>query len=233
VVKLCLILGSDSINEAIDKDNNEYNEFTITGWEKETERDSIREDKKNGELCQEHYSISHGNLYYYNTETNEVSWDLPKGCKIAYLKKPYYITVSQILLKHKNSILPFSPTGEAITRTEDEAMNMAVERREIIMSMSSFKDMEQMVSDYEYVANRNFLGDIKRGRLAHMVEEVAFLLQEETISYPIASSEGIHIIMRHKDGYRYDRSVSSKPCLNYRLRSKRQKECNSGTGCHC
>jgi uncharacterized membrane-anchored protein YhcB (DUF1043 family) len=152
------------------------------------------------ERCVEHYSIEKRRLFYYITKTNQISWDLPQNCKIQHLPKPYYITASQLLIKHKglNSF-----NGEPIPIELQNAIALCHDYRQSIVSNTrTFKEVVQLLGDDQASSNGGFLGDITRDMLWYSVEHVAFSQAEETISEPIVSSQGVHLIFRHKDGYR-------------------------------
>jgi hypothetical protein len=214
---LSIIPGSDSERPRSIIGNKHVDHHSPTEINKELQEDFILEEqnhKKNDKLCVEKYSISNNSLYYIKFDTTEISWNLPKDCKIKYLEKPYFITASHMLITHQLSLFPSSTSGEFVTRTKEEALIKASEYRDLIVSKSrSFQEIADIVHYSKFPIDVGFLGDIERstlGLLDHIVEVEAFSLAEETISRPIESNLGIHLIMRHKDGYRIEKAVRGK-----------------------
>ncbi|XP_015781042.1 peptidyl-prolyl cis-trans isomerase NIMA-interacting 1 [Tetranychus urticae] len=144
---------------------------------------------------QQRKSRSTGQVYYLNIYTKESQWEKPT-CE-ASTKDDEKIRCSHLLVKHTESRRPSSWREDTITRSKEEAREMAEKYREQIVSGE--KDIEELASKYSDCSSARKKGDLgyfTRGAMQKQFEEASFALQVGEISDLVESDSGIHIIKR-------------------------------------
>ncbi|KAL0211944.1 hypothetical protein RCL1_005570 [Eukaryota sp. TZLM3-RCL] len=137
-------------------------------------------------------SRSTGRPFYFNTQTQESTWDCPPD-----FQAPVQYRASHLLVKHKNSRRPSSWREPVITRTEDEALSILNGYREQIVSgHSSFEGLASKYSDCGSAQNGGDLGNFGPGQMQKAFEDAVKSLAVGEISGPVWTDSGVHIIKR-------------------------------------
>eukprot|EP01029_Cantina_marsupialis_P028679 TRINITY_DN777870_c0_g1_i1.p1 TRINITY_DN777870_c0_g1~~TRINITY_DN777870_c0_g1_i1.p1 ORF type:complete len:150 (+),score=37.25 TRINITY_DN777870_c0_g1_i1:101-550(+) len=138
-------------------------------------------------------SRSHpGHYYFFNTETNESSWEEPSSDVDS-------VQCSHIVIKHRNSRRPASWKCDHITITPEEAKEKVEECRKMIVEGGiSFAELASKESDCSSAKRGGDLGEFTRGQMQKEFEDVAFTLNVGEISGVVSTASGMHIILRTK-----------------------------------
>ncbi|KAH9958957.1 rotamase-domain-containing protein [Russula dissimulans] len=143
--------------------------------------------------------------YFYNTETQESTWETPKGLTEeeirrlpgASLLEPKKVRASHILVKHSGSRRPSSWKEPNITRSKEEAIKiLRGYEAEIGTSTDKFGSLAQTYSDCSSHANNGDLGWFGHGQMQKPFEDATFSLQVGTISSVVETDSGVHLILR-------------------------------------
>ncbi|XP_053201728.1 peptidyl-prolyl cis-trans isomerase NIMA-interacting 1-like [Panonychus citri] len=144
---------------------------------------------------QQRKSRSTGQVYYLNIYTKESQWEKPT-CE-ASTKDDEKIRCSHLLVKHNESRRPSSWREDTITRTKEEAMEIAGKYLQQIESGE--KEMEDLASEFSDCSSARKKGDLgyfTRGAMQKPFEDAAFALSVGELSQLVESASGIHIIKR-------------------------------------
>ncbi len=109
--------------------------------------------------------------------------------------KPDYeaVTARHILIRVKGSPLPAKPGRPELTDAQALAKAQAIRRR--LIAGEDFAKIAQQESDEVTSGNRGGnLGEIRRGKMVPPFEQAAFALKPGSISQPVRSDFGYHII---------------------------------------
>lgn len=105
-----------------------------------------------------------------------------------------------VLVKHENSRRPSSHKSKVITRSEDEAYSTIKRfRRELLEAKDvqrAFEDLAKAESDCGSYKKGGDLGHFVRGKMQKSFEEAAFGLEVGSLSQPVSTQSGLHIILR-------------------------------------
>jgi len=122
---------------------------------------------------------------------------LKKKKKHADLKE---VSCRHLLVKHRDSRRPFSWKSEEITRSREQAIEMAVGFLKKIRASENVEEAFIALSKVESDCNSNKrggnLGKFGRGKMQKPFEDAAFSLGIGELSKPVATLSGIHIIYR-------------------------------------
>ncbi|ODV94864.1 hypothetical protein PACTADRAFT_34618 [Pachysolen tannophilus NRRL Y-2460] len=132
-------------------------------------------------------SKTHNREYYYNSETEESSWEPPYGTDTEKLKqyllsnlhKPEQIKCSHLLIKHRDSRRPKSwKSEEPITRTKEEAIQILKGYQQAIKEgTATLSEIAAKESDDSSHAKNGDLGWFTKGQMQPSFEKAAFALQ--------------------------------------------------------
>merc|ERR1719319_220899 len=110
------------------------------------------------------------------------------------------VACRHILVKHKDSRRPHSWKEENITRTKEEAIEVAEGYLKKLRDAEKIEDTFEALAKTESDCNSNKrggdLGKFGRGKMQKPFEEAAFELKVGELSEPVATLSGIHIIYR-------------------------------------
>ena len=107
------------------------------------------------------------------------------------------VRVAHILVKHANSRRPSSWRSANITRSKEEAIEIAEKlRQDIVSGRKTLGDVAVTESDDNSASKRGDLGFFGRGQMQKAFEDAAFGLSVGDISIVIETASGIHLIER-------------------------------------
>jgi peptidyl-prolyl cis-trans isomerase NIMA-interacting 1 len=139
-------------------------------------------------MWEERISRSFGRIYWYNSKTGESVWECPNDLAIQ---------VKHILVKHKDSRRPYSWKESNITRTKQEAIQKIDEyRAKIIAGESTIEEIAKIYSDCKSARDGGDLGRFGKGKMQREFEEASFSLEVGSLSQPVETESGIHLIYR-------------------------------------
>jgi len=159
-------------------------------------------------------SNSRGIPYFYNTETQQSSWEAPAELtkdQIAALPgADEYLTssggsgapagqvrASHLLVKHSGSRRPSSWKEDKITRSKDEAIKILEGyRAEIGGSTAKFAELAQVHSDCSSHEKGGDLGFFGKKQMQKPFEDATYALKVGEMSDIISTDSGVHIILR-------------------------------------
>ncbi|KAI0785325.1 rotamase-domain-containing protein [Irpex lacteus] len=154
-------------------------------------------------------SNSRGVPYYFNTETNESSWEPPAGLTEDQIKSlpgahilsrgpgEGKVRASHLLVKHRDSRRPSSWREENITRSKEEAIDILKGyQAQIGGSPDKFAELASKYSDCSSARNGGDLGAFGRGQMQKPFEDATYALQPGEMSDIISTDSGVHIILR-------------------------------------
>jgi NIMA-interacting peptidyl-prolyl cis-trans isomerase 1 len=161
-------------------------------------------------------SNSRGVPYFFNTESQQSSWDSPaeltpeqikqlpgaaeyleRGSKASSGGRPTKVRASHLLVKHKGSRRPASWKESNITRSKEEAIKiLRGYQAQINGSAETFAQLATEHSDCSSHANGGDLGWFEPGQMQKPFEDGAYGLQVGQISDVISSDSGVHLILR-------------------------------------
>ncbi|KAI0299916.1 rotamase-domain-containing protein [Russula brevipes] len=150
-------------------------------------------------------SNSRGVPYFYNTETQQSTWDSPEGLTKEQIKalpgasllEPKEVRASHILVKHSGSRRPSSWKEPTVTRSKEEAIAILREyMAEIGTSTETFGQLARKHSDCSSHDQDGDLGQFRRGQMQKPFEDVAFALDVWEISDIVDTQSGVHLILR-------------------------------------
>lgn len=105
-----------------------------------------------------------------------------------------------ILVKHKDSRRPHSWKSDTITRTKDEAIEIAEgflkKLKEADKLEEAFIELAKTESDCNSNRRGGDLGKFGKGKMQKPFEQAAFALSVGELSKPVTTMSGIHIIYR-------------------------------------
>eukprot|EP01026_Neomeris_dumetosa_P031226 TRINITY_DN24786_c1_g1_i1.p1 TRINITY_DN24786_c1_g1~~TRINITY_DN24786_c1_g1_i1.p1 ORF type:complete len:271 (+),score=25.50 TRINITY_DN24786_c1_g1_i1:34-813(+) len=107
------------------------------------------------------------------------------------------VRVQHILVKHKGSRNPTSWLEPEVTRTVEEAEQLALEMRaKLISGEIDFSTLAEESSHCSSHKRGGDLGFFSRGKMQPEFEEAAFSIDIGEISQPVKSASGVHLILR-------------------------------------
>jgi len=110
------------------------------------------------------------------------------------------VTCRHLLVKHKDSRRPFSWKSEEITRSREQAVEMAEGFLKKLRASDNIEEAFIALAKVESDCNSNKrggnLGKFGRGKMQKPFEEAAFSLEIGALSKPVTTMSGIHIIYR-------------------------------------
>ncbi|KAK9364958.1 hypothetical protein V1509DRAFT_634739 [Lipomyces kononenkoae] len=163
-------------------------------------------------------SRSHNIPYYFNTSTQESTWEPPVGTdpdqlkvymatNYSYILQPGTATMgpgqqnkircSHLLIKHSGSRRPSSWKEKYITRSEEEAFSIlsALESR-IRNGETTLAELALTESDCGSARKGGDLGYFGKGEMQKEFEDAAFMLQVGEMSGIVKTGSGLHLIER-------------------------------------
>ncbi|KAH0784961.1 Peptidyl-prolyl cis-trans isomerase pin1 [Histomonas meleagridis] len=135
-----------------------------------------------------------GRCYYYSELYNKSTWNKPNTI-------PEYVYIFQILLKHKDSICPYTKDGEVL-RTKEEALELITEfRNQLVSDIASlplsFMDMANDVSDaVDGDDSGGCMGWVNKKQVPESFAEAVWKLEIGDVSEVIETPLGLHLIYR-------------------------------------
>jgi len=110
------------------------------------------------------------------------------------------VSCRHLLVKHKDSRRPFSWKSDEITRSKDQAVEMAHGFLKKLQASDNVEEAFIALAKVESDCNSNKrggnLGKFGRGKMQKPFEEAAFSLGIGELSKPVTTMSGIHIIYR-------------------------------------
>merc|ERR1712183_361478 len=114
-------------------------------------------------------SRKNGRPYYVNKYTQKSQWERPNSParqRKSSVSKNELIHCLHLLVKHDKVRRPKSVTGEDITRSRDEAMELVKGyRRQIVNGEFQFEDLAKLHSDCSSRKRGGDLGQFGRGKM--------------------------------------------------------------------
>ncbi|TRM61641.1 hypothetical protein BD626DRAFT_501732 [Schizophyllum amplum] len=158
-------------------------------------------------------SKSKGMPYFFETATQQSSWEPPAGLtgeQIEKLPGAHYLTggggsggdpskvrASHLLVKHRDSRRPASWKEPNITRSKEEAINiLRGYQAQIGGSADTFAALAQEHSDCSSHAHGGDLGWFSRGQMQKPFEDATYALEVGNISDIVSTDSGVHLIIR-------------------------------------
>ncbi|KAF9453901.1 peptidyl-prolyl cis/trans isomerase [Macrolepiota fuliginosa MF-IS2] len=163
-------------------------------------------------------SNSKGMIYFYNADTKESIWTIPKGFSeeqvMAFTKADKYkdqlkklldgekgqVRASHLLVKHKDSRRPSSWKEANITRSKEEAIEILrgyqKEINEAPQKNEKFAELASLVSDCSSHSNSGDLGWFGPGQMQKAFEEATYSLEIGSVSDIVTTDSGVHLIFR-------------------------------------
>jgi NIMA-interacting peptidyl-prolyl cis-trans isomerase 1 len=110
------------------------------------------------------------------------------------------VSCRHLLVKHKDSRRPFSWKSEEITRSSDQAVEIAEGFLKKLLASDNveeaFIELAKVESDCNSNKRGGNLGKFGRGKMQKPFEEAAFSLEIGELSKPVITLSGIHLIYR-------------------------------------
>eukprot|EP01064_Diplonema_japonicum_P028229 TRINITY_DN4279_c4_g1_i1.p1 TRINITY_DN4279_c4_g1~~TRINITY_DN4279_c4_g1_i1.p1 ORF type:complete len:295 (+),score=48.95 TRINITY_DN4279_c4_g1_i1:54-887(+) len=112
------------------------------------------------------------------------------------------VHIYHILLKHRESRNPksFRDPVNPVKRSKGDAIERLMELKEVIArNENPFDELKRYAKKYSDCSSAKAGGDIghiSKGKMLKEVEEAAFRLKQGTISNPVCSDSGVHILYR-------------------------------------
>lgn len=110
-----------------------------------------------------------------------------------------------LLVKHKDSRRPSSWKEDKITRTKEEAIEIITKYKSEIEEKAGkndvipvFEEYSKEHSDCNSHKRGGDLGSFGRGKMQKPFEDAAFSLPLNTISDPVETASGVHLILRYQ-----------------------------------
>lgn len=151
-------------------------------------------------------SNSRGVPYFFNTETQQSTWEPPAGLTpeqvqslpgAHLLSSPSKVRASHLLVKHRDSRRPSSWKEANITRTKEEAIEiLRGYQKEINGSPEKFAELARVHSDCSSAKNGGDLGPFGRGQMQKPFEDATFALKVGEMSDIVSTDSGVHLILR-------------------------------------
>ncbi len=148
-------------------------------------------------MWEKRMSTSRNIPYYYNRETGETQWEEPASSGDDSTRAYH------LLVKHCQSRRPTSwkcAAGETIRRSPEEALALICAYREQIVAsrdpFGAFQEVAARESDCSSARRGGDLGVFARGQMQPAFEEAAFGLPYDTVSAPVHTDSGVHLIWR-------------------------------------
>ncbi|KAI0348179.1 rotamase-domain-containing protein [Trametopsis cervina] len=154
-------------------------------------------------------SSSRGLPYFFNTETNQSTWDVPDGLtqeQVNSLPGAHYlkeeggngkVRASHLLVKHRDSRRPSSWREENITRSKEEAIDILKGyQAQIGGDPEKFSQLASKYSDCSSAKNGGDLGSFGRGQMQKPFEDATYGLKVGEMSDVISTDSGVHVILR-------------------------------------
>ncbi|KAK6463250.1 peptidyl-prolyl cis-trans isomerase 1 [Scheffersomyces coipomensis] len=158
-------------------------------------------------------SRTHNKEYFLNQSTKEASWEPPFGTdneKLNDYLKTYKnngnkavvgedskIRASHILIKNETSRKPRSWKSDEITRSRDEAIQLAKKHQaRILNGEATFTEIAETESDCSSHVRGGDLGFFTKESMQPSFANVAFGLHVGELSDVVESDSGIHLIQR-------------------------------------
>jgi len=151
--------------------------------------------------------------YFYNTQTNQSSWEAPPelsqeqihaipGAREHLLGggsggRPSRVRASHLLVKHRGSRRPSSWKEQNITRSKEEAIDMLKDyAAQINGSPQKFAELANVHSDCSSHAHGGDLGWFTPGQMQKPFEDATYGLNVGEISDIVSTDSGVHLILR-------------------------------------
>ncbi|KDQ51142.1 hypothetical protein JAAARDRAFT_538760 [Jaapia argillacea MUCL 33604] len=152
--------------------------------------------------------------YFYNSATNQSSWEAPSGLTPEQIKdlpgseyleggekvaqaNPGQVRASHLLVKHSGSRRPSSWKEQNITRSKEEATAiLKTYAAEIGNSATKFGELASVHSDCNSAKNKGDLGFFGKGQMQKPFEDATFALGVGEISGVVETDSGVHLILR-------------------------------------
>ncbi|KAF9270427.1 rotamase-domain-containing protein [Marasmius fiardii PR-910] len=158
-------------------------------------------------------SNSRGLAYYFNTDTQQSTWDPPSDLFPEQIKqlpgaqylnstgdpppKKDQVRASHLLVKHKDSRRPSSWKEPTITRSKEEAISILKGyQAEIAGSLEKFAELAKVHSDCSSHEKGGDLGWFGRGQMQKPFEDATYGLGIGQMSDIISSDSGVHLVLR-------------------------------------
>lgn len=141
-----------------------------------------------------------GRFYYWNSVTNETTWDFPT--KPAVATNANQVRVLHLLRKHAGSRRPSSWREEHIVKSLYDARAEVQAYREQIVSQGHanqeaiFRQLAQQHSDCGSHSRGGDLDFFGPGQMQRAFEEASFRLAVGELSDLVETDSGVHIILR-------------------------------------
>merc|ERR1711931_34835 len=144
---------------------------------------------------EERVSKSSGKTYYLNLLTKESQWEMPTEPAKGYPDDQ--VQASHLLVKHRESRRPASWRSDNITRSKEEALEILQGyERQIKSGEKTFQELASQFSDCSSAKRGGDLGPFGRGQMQKPFEEATFALGIGTMSGPVWTDSGVHLILR-------------------------------------
>ncbi|KAG7099425.1 hypothetical protein E1B28_001277 [Marasmius oreades] len=159
-------------------------------------------------------SNSRGVPYYFNTGTQQSTWDAPSELSPEEIKalpgaqflkqsgnnlpaKADQVRASHLLVKHRGSRRPSSWKESEITRSKEEAISILISyQAQIAGSPEKFAELAKIHSDCSSHEKGGDLGWFERGQMQKPFEDAAYGLEVGEMSDVISSDSGVHLVLR-------------------------------------
>jgi len=144
---------------------------------------------------EERVSKSSGKTYYLNLLTKESQWEMPTEPAKGFPDDQ--VQASHLLVKHRESRRPASWRSDNITRSKEEALEILQGyERQIKSGEKTFQELASQFSDCSSAKRGGDLGPFGRGQMQKPFEEATFALGIGTMSGPVWTDSGVHLILR-------------------------------------
>lgn len=140
------------------------------------------------------HSRTYDKDYYFNTVTQQSSWEPPSSEGEATVER---VRASHLLVKSKESRRPSSWREEHITRTKEEALEIITDyRKKIEEGHETLSALATHFSDCSSAKNGGDLGYFERKKMQKAFEDATFALKVGELSHPVWTDSGVHLILR-------------------------------------
>jgi len=144
---------------------------------------------------EERVSKSSGKTYYLNLLTKESQWEMPSEPAKGF--PDGQVQASHLLVKHRDSRRPASWRSDNITRSKEEALEILEGyEKQIKSGEKTFQELASQFSDCSSAKRGGDLGPFGRGQMQKPFEEATFALAIGTMSGPVWTDSGVHLILR-------------------------------------